>query len=171
MQRARSRSGYGRLEELYSQHTPDALRLAYLLTGNMAVAEELVQEAFARVIGRLGNLREPAAFGSYLRVAVTNLSKNHFRTVARERKFVQRVGPLAHQQTVEPDISGREAIVQALMALPERQRTAVVLRFYEDLTDAETGEILRCRTGTVRSLVSRGMASLRETLKGELDAD
>ena len=171
MDRQMTRSSESRIEELYLRHAPDALRLAFLLTGSMAVAEELVQEAFARVIGRLGHLREPGAFGAYLRVAVTNLSRNHFRTASRERRFVERVGPLVREEASEPDVSGRDAILRALRGLPERQRTAVVLRFYEDLTDEQTAEILRCRTGTVRSLVSRGMATLRTTLKGELNAD
>ncbi|HXJ63252.1 MAG TPA: sigma factor, partial [Actinomycetota bacterium] len=63
MDREMKRPGGGRIEELYLRHAPYALRLAFLLTGNMSVAEELVQEAFARVIGRLGHLRDPAAFG------------------------------------------------------------------------------------------------------------
>jgi len=171
MEREMTRSGQTRLEELYLRHAPDGLRLAFLLTGNMAVAEDLVQEAFARLIGRLRHIREPAAFGAYLRVTITNLSRNHFRTTARERRFVQRVGPLARQESIEPDVAGHEAVIKALMTLPERQRTAVVLRFYEDLTEEQAARILRCRTGTFRSLVSRGMASLRSTLKGQLDAD
>ena len=171
MDREMKRPGGGRIEELYLRHAPYALRLAFLLTGNMSVAEELVQEAFARVIGRLGHLRDPAAFGAYLRVAVTNLSRNHFRTVSRERRFLQRIGPLVREESSEPDVGGRAAVLHALKDLAERQRTALVLRFYEDLTDEQTAEILRCRTGTVRSLVSRGMATLRATLKGEWDAD
>jgi RNA polymerase sigma-70 factor (sigma-E family) len=171
MDREVTLTSQGRIEELYLRHGPDALRLAFLLTGNIAMAEDIAQEAFARVIGRLRHIREPAAFGVYLRVAVTNLSRNHFRTMSRERRFVQRFGPLARQESVEPDVTGHGAVIQALMALPERQRTAVVLRFYEDLTDEQTAQVLRCRTGTVRSLISRGIASLRSTLKGELDAD
>ena len=59
------------------------------------------------------------------------------------------------------DVETSEAMRAALLRLPERQRAAIVLRFYEDLSDTATGEIMRCPTGTVRSLVSRGMETLR----------
>jgi RNA polymerase sigma factor (sigma-70 family) len=58
---------------------------------------------------------------------------------------------------------------RALLSLPERQRAAIVLRFYEDLTEQETADTLRCRPGTVRSLVSRGMAALRTDLREDDD--
>jgi RNA polymerase sigma factor (sigma-70 family) len=58
---------------------------------------------------------------------------------------------------------------RALLGLPPRQRAAIVLRFYEDLSEGDTASLLRCRPGTVRSLVSRGMAALRSDLEGDLD--
>ena len=63
-----------RLSELYVRHAPEGIRLAYLLTGDRALAEDLVQEAFARFVGRLGHLRHPDAFASYLRSTIVNLS-------------------------------------------------------------------------------------------------
>ena len=74
-----------RLGELYTRHAPDGIRLAYLLTGDQHLAEDLVQEAFARMVGRLIHLRRADAFGSYLRTAIVNLSRSHFRRRKVER--------------------------------------------------------------------------------------
>src|SRR5438876_817019 len=122
----------GRLGELYARHAPDAARLAYLLTGDRALAEDLVQEAFVRMFGRYRDLRNPDAFAAYLRKTVVNLSRSHFRRLRVERTYVQREG--SAPAPASPELGTREEIWQALLALPERQRTAIVLRFYEDLS-------------------------------------
>jgi RNA polymerase sigma factor (sigma-70 family) len=155
-----------RLAELYERNVPDAVRLAYLLTGDREVAQDLAHEAFERAIGRLAHLRQADAFGPYLRRAVVNLSKNHFRGRSRERAFVQR-GVAAGVETApspERRVVDRDALREALLSLPERQRAAIVLRFYLDLSDQQAADVLRCRPGTVRSLVSRGVQTLRTTI-------
>jgi RNA polymerase sigma-70 factor (sigma-E family) len=154
-----------RLAELYERNVPDAVRLAYLLTGDRDAAQDLAHEAFARAIGRLAHLRQPDAFGGYLRRAVVNLSRNHFRGRSRERAFVQRGLIAGPEPSAERTVVDRDALKAALLELPERQREAIVLRFYLDLPDRETAEALRCRPGTVRSLVSRGMQTLRTTME------
>jgi RNA polymerase sigma factor (sigma-70 family) len=154
-----------RLAELYERNVPDAVRLAYLLTGDREVAQDLAHEAFTRAIGRLAHLRDAEAFGAYLRRAVVNLSRNHFRGRSRERAFVQRTRRREDATpSAERTVVDRDALKAALLALPERQRAAIVLRFYLDLTDEQTADVLRCRRGTVRSLVSRGMQTLRATM-------
>lgn len=160
----------GRLETLYTTHAPGALRLAYLMTGERALAEDLVQEAFARVIGRLGHVRDPRSFDAYVRRAVVNLSKNHFRRRAIERAHAARAGSEPHRVAAEPDIAERERLREALLRLPERQRAAVALRFYEDRSEGDIAAILDCAGGTVRSLIARGMATLRADLGGDDDA-
>jgi RNA polymerase sigma-70 factor (sigma-E family) len=150
-----------RLQVLYRRHGPDAVRLAYLLTGDRALAEDLAQEAFVRMAGRFRDLRDPDAFWPYLRKTVVNLSKMHFRRRAVERSWLARQPSRQRPDDPGPDLAARAALDAALLSLPERQRAAVVLRFYEDLSEARTAEILRCRPGTVKSLVSRGLASLR----------
>src|SRR6266581_1355869 len=80
----------GRLGELYVRHADDAVRLAYLLTGDTALAEDIVQDAFVRLAGRLVHLRDPNAFHAYLRKTVTNLSKSHFRRKRVERAYLAR---------------------------------------------------------------------------------
>jgi RNA polymerase sigma factor (sigma-70 family) len=154
-----------RLAELYERNVPDAVRLAYLLTGDREVSQDLAHEAFIRAVGRLAHLREADAFGPYLRRSVVNLSRNHFRGRSRERAFVQRgVAVPSAEPSAERTVVDREALRSALLALPERQRAAIALRFYLDLSEHQTAEILRCRTGTVRSLVSRGVQTLRTTM-------
>jgi RNA polymerase sigma-70 factor (sigma-E family) len=155
----------GSLAELYVEHAPDGLRLAFLLTGDRALAEDLVQEAFARLVGRLRHLRDPGALGAYLRRTIVNLSSSHFRRRRVERAYLERI---AAAPTVEPNTNDEldEAMHTALLRLPERQRAAIVLRFYEDLSDVQTAAILNCSPGTVRSQVARGMQTLRETLEG-----
>jgi RNA polymerase sigma-70 factor (sigma-E family) len=160
----------GRLEELYERHVPDAVRLAFLMTGDREVARDLAHEAFSRSVGRLGHLRHPDAFGPYLRRAVVNLSKNHFRGRSRERAFVERTGPVEPTPSMERAVTDRAALRAALLALPERQRAAIVLRFYLDLPEDQAADALRCRPGTVRSLVSRGMQSLRASMENVDDA-
>ena len=153
------------LGDLYVQHAPESIRLAFLLTGDRSLAEDLVQEAFARLVGRLRHLRERQAFGAYLRRTIVNLATSHFRRQRVERAYLERVVPRREVET-NPNSELDERMHGALLGLPKRQRAAIVLRFYEDLSDVQTGEILRCSPGTVRSLVSRGMKTLRSDLEG-----
>jgi RNA polymerase sigma-70 factor (sigma-E family) len=156
---------HGSLGDLYVRHAPEGIRLAFLLTGDRALAEDLVQEAFARLVGRLRHLRDPGAFGAYLRKTIVNLSTSHFRRRRVERTYLERSAGATETRT-NPNEELDQTMHEALLRLPERQRAVMVLRFYEDLSDAQTGEILRCSPGTVRSLVSRGMKTLRSELEG-----
>ena len=158
----------GVLAELYVRHAPDALRLAYLLTGDQTLAEDLVQDAFVKLAGRLLHVRDPGGFHAYLRTTMVNLTRSHFRRTRVERRYAER--QTEPPPVGSPDVAEREVLRAALMALPERQRTAVVLRYYEDLSEAQTAELMRCRTAAVRSLVARGMASLREITGDDDDA-
>ena len=81
-----------RLGELYVRHASDAVRLAYLLTGDRALAEDLVQDAFVKLAGRLVHLRDRGAFEAYLQRTVVNLSRSHFRRRKVERAYVEREG-------------------------------------------------------------------------------
>jgi RNA polymerase sigma-70 factor (sigma-E family) len=153
------------LGDLYVQHAPEGIRLAFLLTGDRTLAEDLVQEAFARLVGRLRHIREPDAFGAYLRRTIVNLATSHFRRRRVERAYLERVAGRREIET-NPNSELDERMHDALLSLPKRQRAAIVLRFYEDLSDRQTAEILRCSAGTVRSLVSRGMKTLRSELEG-----
>jgi RNA polymerase sigma-70 factor (sigma-E family) len=155
-----------KLEELYVLHAPGALRLAYFLTGDRELAEDLVQEAFVRIAGRFAHLRVPYAFDAYLRRTVVNLFTSQVRRRRLERREAEReraaVRPHEDRHPVDHDDMWR-----AVLALPERQRAAIVLRFYEDLSEQETADVLRCSRGAAKQLVVRAM----ETLRGRLGDD
>jgi RNA polymerase sigma-70 factor (sigma-E family) len=152
----------GRLEELFVQSAPAALRLAYFLTGQHEVAEDLVQDAFVRVAGRFRYLRVPDAFDAYLRRTIVNLAMSHRRRQRLERAHLAREGTAELHTTSLPDPAERDHLWRALLELPERQRAALVLRFYEDLSEREAAAILGCSPGALNQLVVRAMASLRE---------
>jgi RNA polymerase sigma-70 factor (ECF subfamily) len=161
--------GYDRLGELYARYISDARRFAYLLCGDEQAAADIAQDAFVRVASRLGALRNADAFPAYLRVTVRNLVRMRARASAREADRLlrhRRMTPDAENQSRDQLIQGADLWL-ALSGLPERQRTALVCRFYLDLSERETARILSCRPGTVKSLVSRGLATMREN--GSLD--
>ncbi len=153
----------GGLEELYRRHVDDALRLAYLLVGDRSLAEDLTQDAFVKVLGRFHDLRNRDAFWWYLRRTIVNLSNSHFRRRRVERAWLERQRPDA-SASHGSDLEERDRLRTALMTLRPEQRAAVVLRYLEDLSEADTAEALGRPIGTVKSMVSRGMDRLREEL-------
>jgi RNA polymerase sigma-70 factor (sigma-E family) len=150
------------LAALYERHADDAVGLAYLLTGDRVLAEDLVQDAFVRIAARFAHLRDPDAFGAYLRRSVVNLANSHFRRRRVERRHLE--GAATSEPATEPDLAAGLALRDAILRLPVRQRTALVLRFYEDLPEREIADIMRCRVGAVKQLVFRGMQTLRRDL-------
>ena len=90
----------GRLGELYLRHADDAVRLAYLLTGDRALAEDLAQDAFVRLAGRLLHLRDSGAFHAYLQRTVVNLSHSYFRRKKVERAYLERAGGALGRQAM-----------------------------------------------------------------------
>jgi RNA polymerase sigma-70 factor (sigma-E family) len=158
----------GRLTELYERHASAGLRLAYLLTGgDRAQAEDLLQEAFVRCVGRFRHLRVPDAFDAYLRRAIVNLHTSGLRRTKLERAHAARERGTARVSSM-PDVAGREDLWRSLSSLPPRQRAALVLRYYEDLSERDTAEVLGCSLPAVKSLVARGTEALRgEIPRGE----
>lgn len=156
----------GVLADLYRRHAPAAGRLAYLLTGDRALAQDLLQEAFVRVVGRFQHLRVPDAFEAYLRRTIVNLHTSQLRRRRLERAYLEREGR-AETSTTNPDVHGREELWRAVLALPPRQRAAVVLRYYEDLSERETADALGCSTPAAKSLVARAMQTLRARIESE----
>ena len=132
------------LARLYEQHAPAALRLAYLLTGDHGLAEDLVQDAFVRVIGRFGQLRDELGFDASLRRTVVNLSCGRLPRARVDPEGVE-----------EPDELWRR-----LGSVAPRQRAALVLRYYEDLSDEQAAQVLGCSTRALRSLTSHGLQAL-----------
>ena len=158
----RTESAGGPFAALYVQHAPAAFRLAFLLTGDAALAEDLVQDAFTRLMGRFADLRRPEAFPAYLRRTVVNLSYGTFRHRRVERAYLRREQGLASSTGGGlPDVEARDELWAQLQKVAPRQRAALVLRYYEDLSERQTADVLGCSTRTVKSLVTRGLEAMR----------
>jgi RNA polymerase sigma-70 factor (sigma-E family) len=155
----------GRIERLYLQHAPAATRLAYLIVGDAFLAEDIAQEAFIRVTGRYGHLRSPSAFEAYLRRTVVNLCTSQFRHRKVERAYLEREAPWLASTVDPPTIGEHDELRSALRAPPPRHRAALALRYYEDLSEQQTGEVLGVSASAVRSLVLRAMTTLRERVR------
>ncbi|HEU5003076.1 MAG TPA: SigE family RNA polymerase sigma factor [Actinomycetota bacterium] len=157
----------GSFGALYAEHRSPALRLAYLLCGDTDRAEEAVAEAFCRVYPhwRKGQVADA---GAYIRRAVVNeLRSRGRRRVLELREERRRTVDRTTLEDVAQQAVERDRIRIALAALPIRQRAAVVLRFYEDLPEAQVAAALGISVGTVKSSVSRGLARLRGALTDE----
>jgi RNA polymerase sigma factor (sigma-70 family) len=158
------RTSKDKMGELYQAHAESALRLAYVVTGRRDMAEDLTQEAFVRVFGRFAERRDPRSFERYLRATVLNLAKSYWRRRNTERGYLQR----RHQQSTDPasdDLVEGEALWSRLLRLPQRQRTALYLRYYEDLSEQQVAEVMDLSLPAVRSLLMRA----RKNLKVELE--
>jgi RNA polymerase sigma factor (sigma-70 family) len=141
--------------DLYHECLTPMVRLAWALTGSEAVAEDVVHDAFIRVHAHWSRIESPRA---YLRQAVVNACRSASRRTRRERALENL--PLVDASQLDAD-----EMFDALRALPYRQRAALVLQFYEELPQSEIAHLLRCREGTVASLVHRGLAQLRRVIE------
>ncbi len=154
--------------ELYSQHYRSLVRLAALLVRDTPTAEEVVQDSFVAMGDGWQRLRDTEKALAYLRQAVVNRS----RSVLRHRTVVDK-----NLQQAPPDMPSaehgamvlleRSAVVAALRDLPGRQREAIVLRYYADLSEAQIATAMGISRGAVKSHTSRGMAALRAALEHE----
>ena len=139
---------------MYLAHHDRLVRVAYLIIGSQPAAEDVVQDAFAKLHERLDGIRQPAA---WLRTVVVNAAKNEIRRQVNRRRLLARLG---RAQAVDPPAEPSGMLV-ALATLTPRQRAVVVLRFYEDLSEAEIAAHLRIRPGTVKSNLHRAVQTLR----------
>lgn len=144
--------------------SPGLLRLAYRLTGDTHLAEDLLQAALWRVVRRWSRASDnPVA---YARRALVNLATDDWRR--RRRQPSEVLDGVTHDsETASPDSAAedRDSLVQALRTLPARQRTALVLRYWEDLSVEQTAALMRCSEGTVKSTCSKGLERLRGVLE------
>ncbi|MGI8900866.1 MAG: SigE family RNA polymerase sigma factor [Nocardioides sp.] len=153
------------VEELYASHYRRLVRLSVLLVRDRETAEEVVQDSFVAMHGRWRSLRDPEKGLAYLRQTVVNRS----RSVLRRRTVAAR-----HVPELAPDQRGadhdaveserRTQVLDALRALPERQREVLTLRYYLDLSEAQIAETLGISRGAVKSHAFRGAAALRPLL-------
>jgi len=147
------------------EQTATLLRSAYLLTGSSPAAEDLVQETLLRLFPKWDRVMAADVPMAYVRRSLVNGFLNQRRR-PQSREIVvdevpERLDPGVGRD-IGVDVSNRDLVWRLLATLPDRQRAALVMRYFEDLADPEIGESLGCRLGTVRSLISRGLATLRE---------
>jgi RNA polymerase sigma-70 factor (sigma-E family) len=148
------------LEELLAVKGEQLLRTAVLLAGSHADGEDLLQAALERVFRHWRTIRgDPEG---YLRRTLYHLAADGWR---RKGAWRARLGLLRQPEALPggtDDVDRRDHLIRLLRALPPRQRTAVVLRYWEELTEAETARAMGCSVGTVKAATSRGMRRLRE---------
>jgi RNA polymerase sigma-70 factor (sigma-E family) len=154
------------IESLYDAHYVGLVRLAVLLVRDHGTAEEVVQDAFVAVHGRWAGLDDQERALAYLRTAVVNKA----RSVLRHRAVVARNVPsplpdAPGADTASLDGDRRRAVLDAMRALPLRQREVLALRYYLDFSEREIAQALGISQGAVKSHASRGAAALRDRLE------
>ena len=152
--------------EIYNTHYRSLVRLAVLLVRDVATAEEVVQDSFVAMHGAWRRLRDSDKALSYLRQSVVNRS----RSVLRHRVVVDRNAPkpapdMPSAEQGALSLLERSAVIAALRTLPPRQREALVLKFYADLSEAQIAASMGISQGAVKSHTARGMASMRAVLE------
>ena len=152
--------------EYVAAKRPSLLRAARAISGNVDTAEDLLQTALINVYARWAGIRDRTAADAYVRRAMINQHNSWLRQKWRRQEHAAADVPEPSDRWSSPagDPSRADPDLWALIkALPPRQRSAVVLRYYEDLTEAETAAVLRCALGTVKWTTSRGLANLRQS--------
>ncbi|MEO6496829.1 MAG: sigma-70 family RNA polymerase sigma factor [Solirubrobacteraceae bacterium] len=166
LERAR-RGDVAAFEELVERHQTAAFRTAFVLCRDAAEAEEAAQDGFVKAFAALGRFRSGAPLRPWLLTIVANEARNRARAAGR-RRLAERTGaegpatpsPEALALTGERDADLRAALAR----LDDRDRQVLWLRFFSDLSEAETAAALGCRRGTVKSRTSRALARLRKEL-------
>jgi RNA polymerase sigma-70 factor (sigma-E family) len=140
-------------------------RFAYLLTGDPHNAEDLVQSALAKVYGHWDRVSTVESPDAYVRKVMVNEHTSWWRRQWRHRERTDSELIRVIEPAAMPDVTHDGDLWAQVQSLAPQQRAAVVLRFYEDLSEAQTAEILGCSVGTVKSHTSRAISSLRGKMK------
>ena len=155
------------IDALFIHEYAGLARLAFLLTQDRSTAEELAMEAFARALAgwrRIGSMDRPDL---YLRRIVVNLCSSNIRRRGIERRANARAAGLRLE--VPASSPPEPSILKAVSELPVRQRACVVLRYYEDRSEAEIADVLKCSAGTVKSQLSKAREKLERELRAFAD--
>jgi len=163
------------LSLVFYEEYPRLWAMSFAMLGDVHLAEETVMEAFSKAFSSWGRIRQVDRPSAYLRKIVLNLCRGKLR----RRGLEQRVNALVHGRStterspewVSKDSDARLDVWNALVTLPMRQRACVVLRYFDDMTDAQVAEILDCSVGTVKSHLFRARKTLAQLLDGPLDGD
>jgi RNA polymerase sigma-70 factor (sigma-E family) len=157
------------LARLVEQRGEHLLRTAVLLAGDRAAGEDLLQDALERMLRSWRHAdADPEA---YLRRVLYNLAVDRWRRQAVWQRVVRQLPPgnAAFAADASAEVDLRDTLLRLVTQLPARQRAIVVLRYWEELTEAEVAGVLGCSVGTVKSGASRGIARLRELCESSAD--
>jgi RNA polymerase sigma-70 factor (sigma-E family) len=155
--------------EFVHGRSPALHRAAYLMVGEVSLAQDLVQEALVKTYAAWPRLRHKGNAEAYCRKAITTTAITWFRRKGWQNERPEGVLPERPTTGHEDGAVQSEWLWSCLQRLPVRQRAAIVLRYYEDLTEAQTAEAMGCAVGTVKSQVSAGLTKLREQLGDDND--
>jgi RNA polymerase sigma-70 factor (sigma-E family) len=152
------------------EHGPKLLRTACLLTGDRHLGEDLVQTALAKAYGSWAKVRQAEHRGAYVRRLMVNAHLSWVRRLTNSERVLETFPdrPTGDFQAAHAE---SDRMRTALLGLSPRVRTAVVLRYFEDLSEAETARVMGCSRSTVNNHVTRGLAALRIQLAPADDAD
>ncbi len=167
--RQRDEPAYGDAEEalttLYTEHYRSLVRLAATLLDDPSVSEEVVQDAYVKMYRAWNRIREPEAAIGYLRTTVLNLARSRMRRRLVARKHAPKPMPDAPSaESGAMESIEHDRVLAVLHALPARQKEVLVLRYYNDLSEAQIADTLGISKGSVKTHASRGMSTLRAQL-------
>ena len=147
---------------------PSLLRTAYLLTGDRHQAEDILQTSLAKLYLAWDKVHDRGSVDAYVRRIMVNENNSLWRRPWKKREYVAEQLPEgdAHHDQYDEGLSA--ALWDVVQSLPPKARAVVVLRYYEQLSEAETADVLGISTGTVKSQCSRALAALRERVPAEL---
>jgi len=158
-----------RIADLFDAHYAGFCRLAYLIVGDRAVAEEVVMDTFVGTFVGWRRIRDLDRCEAYLRRGVVNLSRSR----SRRRRVEERSNAATWHAPApaggwDPETHANDSVIwDAVRALPERQRATVALRYYADLSEADIAGALGCSPGTVKSQLAKARATLKRALVGD----
>jgi RNA polymerase sigma-70 factor (sigma-E family) len=157
-----NREALDQFADFVTVRSPSLMRMAWALTGDQHAAEDLLQSALAKTARRWRHVRESPE--AYVRKAMYHEQVSRWRSPRWRRERVTGVLPEQSVGDLSGEVDLRVSLEQALLALPPRVRAVLVLRYFEDLPEAEVARIMGCPVGTVRSQTHRALARLRELL-------
>ena len=143
-------------------------RTAYLMVGDHALAQDLLQEALTKTYAAWPRLRDVSKADAYTRKVITTTAISWKRRKSYHERPLEHLPERGSADRTD-DVALHDFVWQHLLSLPPRQRAAVVLRFYEDLTEAQTAEAMGCAVGTVKSSVSQALSNLRAVIGPEVE--
>lgn len=160
------RDRWAGVETLYELVTPGAIKMAYLITGDHAAAEDVVHDAFIKVVNKHQNLADVAGVRAYLRTAVVNeirmARRSWLSRMRRQERYVR--GESDFAESAHDVVLERDELVAALSTLSLTQRTVLVLTYLVDLSDHDISATTGLARGTIKSARHRGLAALRKEL-------